>query len=530
MAKMYPDNIEIYYDATDSEKEVFYALKTQLPDKDFEVFYSVKWQRKKNDKIEKSEADFIVTSPKYGILCLEVKGGSDIEIEAGKWHLIDNKGGRYLDESPYDQAERSMYYFTETFENVNHLKYPGLYAAGTVFPYYNLSDEVIALISDRNRECTIMFKDMSTIGEKIKKMFKMWSGNSFGHRLYSKQSHEAMIELIKKRVAISAAAGALVEVKERELVTINRVQDNYVYFLSNVRQFYIRGGAGTGKTWIAMKFANCEKKLGNKTMLVCASKHLANMVQNNVEQGIDVYDVETLFSEIIDGFSNYKAPLYHGISDRIKSILPKYDAIFIDEAQDFTEEWAYVVKMLLKDEKMSRLGVFYDDVQIVRDSSFGDAFMIETDPFLLNENIRNTSNIYNWATNSTNLGKDVITNPVEGPMPIKEIINDKKHLTRRLENILKEYLYDEALKTTSLVILVQDKFAFMERYAEGIAKWNFTSELHTEEHMIRVSTPEEFKGLESDMVIYIHDENISDNLNYIAYTRAKYYLIELIEK
>ena len=48
--------------------------------------------------------------------------------------------------------------------------------------------------------------------------------------------------------------------------------------------------------------------------------------------------------------------------------------------------------------------------------------------------------------------------------------------------------------------------------------------------LIRVSTPEEFKGLEADMVIYIHDEGMSDNLNYIAYTRAKYYLIELIEK
>lgn len=530
MARMYPNNIEIYYEATDSEKEVYYALKTQLPDKDFEVFYSVKWQRKKNGKIEKSEADFIVTSPKYGILCLEVKGGTDIEIENGKWHLIDNKGGRYLDESPYDQAERSMYYFTETFENVNHLRYPGLYAAGAVFPYYNLNDETISLISDRNRECTIMFKDMSTIGEKVKRMFKMWSGSSFGHRIYSNQSHDAMIELIKKKVAISAAAGALVEVKERELITINRVQDNYLYFLSNVRQFYIRGGAGTGKTWIAMKFANYEKSLASKTMFLCASKPLANMVRDIVDQSVDVYDVESLFEEIIDEFPQYEYPLYIGISDGIKSELPKYDAIFIDEAQDFTEEWAYIVKMLLRDEKKSRLGVFYDDVQIVRESSFGDAFMIEAEPFLLNENIRNTSNIYNWAANSTNLGKDVITNPVEGPMPIKETINDKKHLTQRLENILKEYLYDEALKTSSLVILVQDKEMFLDRYVDGIAKWNFTHELKNEMDLIRVSTPEEYKGLESDMVIYIHDENMSDNLNYIAYTRAKYYLIELIEK
>ena len=530
MAKMHPDNIEIFYEATDSEKEVFYALKNQLPDEDFEVFYSVKWQRKKNDKIEKSEADFIVTSPKYGYICLEVKGGSSIEIDGERWHLSDSTGGRYLSESPYDQAEKSMYYFKSVFENNNHLKYPGQFAAGVVFPYYNLSDDIISTISDRNRECTIMFSDMSSIYEKIKKMFKMWSGKTFGHRVYSRQSHQALLESIKKRVAISAAAGALVSVKERELLTINRVQDNYVFLLSNVRQFYIRGGAGTGKTWIAMKFSEYEMKKGSKTLFLCSSKPLADMVSKNISPNIDVKYIELLFSEIVNDFKNFKAPLYNGIEDSLIDELPQYDAIFIDEAQDFTEEWAYIVKMLLKDEKNSRLGVFYDDIQIVRESSFGDAFMIDLPPFLLNENIRNTSNIYNWATSNTNLGKDVIANPVEGPMPIKELINDHKHLTQRLENLFKEYLYDEALKTTSLIILVQDKNAFLNAYTDGIAKWYFTGDLNLDSERIRVSTPEEFKGLESDMVIYIHNNSISENLNYIAYTRAKYYLIELIER
>ena len=49
-------------------------------------------------------------------------------------------------------------------------------------------------------------------------------------------------------MALSAAAGALVQYKEHQLQVINRVQDNYVYLLSNVTQFYMKGGAGTGKT------------------------------------------------------------------------------------------------------------------------------------------------------------------------------------------------------------------------------------------------------------------------------------------
>ena len=529
MAKMYPNNISIY-DITESERAVYYALKEQLPDEHYEVFYSVKWQRKIKDKIEKSEADFIIASPKFGFICLEVKGGNSIFIdEHQRWHLNDNKGGRYLAESPYDQAEKSMYYFKEIFENANHLKYPGTYAAGAAFPFYNLSDELISQISDRNRECTIMFRDMNNLEDKIKKMFKLWGGGSYGSRIYSKLQHNAFLELIKKRIAISAAAGALVEIKERELDTINRVQDNYIFFLSNIRQFYIRGGAGTGKTWIAIKLSNIEAGKGNKTLFLCNSKPLSIMVQKNVCEDVEVFDIGSMFHRIADNSFEFKNnPLYRGISEHINNELPVYDAIFIDEAQDFTEEWAYVIKMLLKDEKYSRLGIFYDDVQIVREDSFGDAFMIECPPFLLNENIRNTANIYNWATDNTQLGKDVITNPVEGPVPAKEKITDKRHLTQRLESLFKEYLYDEALKTTSLILLVQDTNVFMEMFPEGIAKWSFTRNLNGDEGKIVVSTPEEFKGLESDMVIYIHNASSSSNINYIAYTRAKYYLIELL--
>lgn len=149
---------------------------------------------------------------------------------------------------------------------------------------------------------------------------------------------------------------------------------------------------------------------------------------------------------------------------------------------------------------------------------------------LLHENIRNTANIYKYATQETDLGTDVITNPVEGPTPKSENIADGKKLTQRLNNLLKEYLVDEGLNTTSLAILVDDADWFMEQYPEGIAKWKFIKQPVTNDDEVRVSSVLDFKGLESDMVIYVRHEDVSQNLNYIAYTRAKYYLLELIIK
>lgn len=529
MAIMYPKDIA-QYAPTDSEQIVFYELKNQLPDS-FEVFYSVSWTLNRNGKKEKSEADFVVVSPDYGYLCLEVKGGDGIRVEDNEWTLLDHvHGDRKLPRSPHEQAEASMYFFKRAYSNEYSIDYQGIFGAGVIFPFYSVNN--IEQFSNRPDVCTIDCTGMNDLYSRIKKMFKFWGGASFGYRIYEKNQHKTFVEIIRKRIAIDAAAGALVKYKQRQLDVINRVQDGYVYFLANIRQFYVRGGAGTGKTWIAMKMAELEAKDANqRVMFLCASPHLAKMVREKVSNRIAVYDISTLIAEVSVNPNGYEAPKYEGIVDSIKEDILKYDAIFIDEAQDFSEDLAFLTKSMLIDEQNSRLGVFYDDVQVVRDDSFGDAFMISTPPFLLRENIRNTSNIYSWAMDNTDLGTDVIVNPVEGPWPVSENMNDNKHLVHRLENMFKRFLEDENLQSTSMVILVEDADAFIDFFDGSIAKWKFVKEYSANgADEIKVASVENFKGLEADMIIYVHNKDTSNNLNYIAYTRARYYLVELIVK
>ncbi len=534
MANMYPKNIAEYL-PEDSEKVVYYALKSQLPET-FDVFYSVKWTTYEKGQCIQSEADFIVASPEYGFLCLEVKGGNDIVIdEDNHWTLIDHTNGdRHLSCSPYDQAEKSMYYFEKVYTNTNHISYPGIYAAGVVFPFYAVPQH--KLIDHRHRDCTIDCSEMNQLYDKIKKMFRIWAGTSYGFRVYRENQHKALLELIRQKVALSAAAGALVQYKEHQLQVINRVQDNYVYLLSNVTQFYMKGGAGTGKTWIAKKMAMQEAEKHNRQVLfLCTSPTLRDTVKKDISLNpliadkVDVYCISQLFQKISVDFESYEAPLYEGIEKSIDANM-KYDAIFVDEAQDFTEEWARITRSLLADQSKSRLGIFYDDVQIFREDSFGNGFGIVGEPYLLRENIRNTANIYSWTAEKTNLGKDVVVNPVEGPTPVTEMIYDHLQLTHRLEMLLKKYIDEEHLANDKIVVLVDDVEAFSAEYPEGIAKWKFTKRDLSSASEIKMSSVEEFKGLESVMVIYIHSETVTPNMNYIAYTRAKYYLIELIRR
>ena len=107
--------------------------------------------------------------------------------------------------------------------------------------------------------------------------------------LYSPTQHQFFSELLKENLAIAASSGALTEYKERELAVINRVQDNYVFLLKGIRQLLIRGGAGTGKTWIAMKMANKSASLkNNRVLFVCVSKHLCKMVRETIVPDVEV--------------------------------------------------------------------------------------------------------------------------------------------------------------------------------------------------------------------------------------------------
>ncbi|MCR3907155.1 MAG: NERD domain-containing protein, partial [Tenericutes bacterium] len=250
MAIMYPSSIADY-NPTKSEREFYERLRDNLND-NYRVFYSIKWFTEKNGIRANSESDFLIFDPTLGYLCIEVKGGRGIEREGDKWKLIlseddGEKEERDLTRSPYLQAEESMWYFREYYVEQFNNTYKGVYGSAVAFPNFNY----IEMGPDAPKFLTIDYDDMSNLEYRIKEIFNYWRGKH-NHLVFTKDQRERFISLIHKRVSLSAAAGALIEYRNKQLEVINRVQDNYIDFLSHYNQAYITGGAGTGKTWIAI--------------------------------------------------------------------------------------------------------------------------------------------------------------------------------------------------------------------------------------------------------------------------------------
>ena len=248
---MYPKNIELY-NATLSEKIVYKALMEQLPE-NYTVFYSVQWVDNQTGCRHESECDFLIFNEQEGFLTCEVKGGNGYKKDGDRFVLIENDGERILRRSPMAQAEESSRYFFNLYSKEYNDRFNGTFGSISLFPFYNVDDPV--LLDHRTKDVVLDHKDMKNLLKRVRKAFLFYRSqkNSFGS--LTKSQRDNFRNLINKQIAVHAAAGAVIETKELELANLNRIQDNFVFFLKNYNQTFITGGAGTGKTWIAYKFA-----------------------------------------------------------------------------------------------------------------------------------------------------------------------------------------------------------------------------------------------------------------------------------
>ena len=515
---MYPKDIELY-ESTASERKVFKELEKQLPDT-YTIFYSIQWVDEINGLKKESESDFLIFSENEGFLTCEVKGGKAYKKIGDKFYLEDRESVRELRRSPMEQAEESSRYFHKLYCNEYNENFNGIYGSISIFPFYEVNDTV--LMDHRTKDVVFDILDMNNLYKKIKKAFAFYKNQSYYYGSLTKNQKINFKNMINKKIAAHAAAGAIIEMKEFELNNINRIQDNLVYFLKNYNKTYISGGAGTGKSWIACKFAKISSLEGNETLIVMHSPHLCEFFRTALlnYSNLTILSYRELLTQ--DGIDcNLQG---EKLLDAYESILfKKFNTIIVDEAQDFDQYSAMIISYHLKDEK-SELRVFYDLTQNIYNKNFKNGFDIQNPPFELRENLRNTSSIYNWATEQTNLGRDVITNQVIGPMPNSFQFAKMYDLKKYVETEINKLVNRENVPIESIVILTDhDNFNVLNDTYIGSWRCGCKQEL-------RLSLVEDFKGLESNIIFYIHNLFVPENYNYVAYTRAKYYLFNLILK
>jgi hypothetical protein len=78
-------------------------------------------------------------------------------------------------------------------------------------------------------------------------------------------------------------------------------------------------------------------------------------------------------------------------------------------------------------------------------------------------------------------------------------------------------------------VILADHDCYQKLVGQELGRWHLISD-SSDVDTLRVFLVEDFKGLESNVVFYYHEETTPENYNYVAYTRAKYYLFEIVQK
>lgn len=393
MAITLPDNPRF---ANASERQVWQALDDQLADDDVIVS-----GQRITDHLKDHEIDFVVAIEGAGIICLEVKGG-DVWHDGAGWRQV--RGGTEYDIEPVRQAREACYALRRFIESdlrwtCNRLRWDHV----VVLPHTELPAD-FALpdcprwkVIDRNDLPQLVSRLRHVLirqeldrplldGDGIAQFCTVLSGRGLPQR-----------DVVARALANDSAADTLTEEQAVILAAIrllNRVQ--------------VRGSAGSGKTFLAVEQARRLTTDGKRVALLCYSHGLATYLKrltatwSRRQQPAYVGEFHSLGvswgapdappdgAEAVQFWEHQlpqqMAELAQGLDHG-----RRFDAVVIDEAQDFADSWWDPVLAALRDDEDGGLFVFSDEGQRVFDRQGAPPVPLVS--LVLDRNLRNTRQI-----------------------------------------------------------------------------------------------------------------------------------------
>jgi superfamily I DNA and RNA helicase len=341
-----------------------------------------------------------------------------------------------------------------------------------------------------------------------------------------------------------------IEEQEERLFRLTEEQMRVLDMLQKHKRAVIEGVAGSGKTMLAKAQAQRFADQGLKTLLVCYNRVLAEWLKESFPEEyngkITVSNFHRLCheyckdagiefisgSDIGDEFWRDRAPEL--LMQAIEQSELRFDAIVVDEGQDFFPNWWIPLEMISSEEE-GPLYLFYDPAQNL---FVGDKLSIPSlgTPITLPTNCRNTSRIAKTCSQIRGVEIPVRYDAPEGDETIVQVAKKADQQVKICEQIVGEWVGKGKLKPSQIAIQSphswkNSSFADVKKIrdiplTDSLDKWKAAEGL-------LFKTIRSFKGLEADAVVVI-DVPRTDIMPhfksadlYVACSRAKHLLAVL---
>ncbi|HFD39605.1 MAG TPA: hypothetical protein ENJ31_07140, partial [Anaerolineae bacterium] len=543
MARLFPERLPesaLQDPRRGAERRVYQALRA-LPDT-YTVFYSVAWLSRIRGGAQDGEADFVIAHPEQGILVLEVKGGGiAYDATTGQWTSTDRQGIVHAIKDPADQARRSKHALLAKLQEL-----PGwrdrwiTLGHGVVFPDVDTSG--MALRPDLPPAVVLDWRSLDDSTAAIQQVFAYWHGQEGQAAGPGTDGMRLLTQLLGRSFRLRTPLGVELAHEEERIVELTEEQMRILDVLGYQRRAAIQGCAGSGKTMLALEKARRLANEGFDVLLTCFNLALAQHLAQRVPEGVTVLNFHGLCEALIAEAGLRSLPpqdlrVYYDeflpsmLLDAIDELGPQYDAIVVDEGQDFKEDWWIGLQGLLRDPEQGILYVFFDDNQNLYRGVNHIPGVIDSPPFPLRENCRNTQRIHQLVSRFHPQGDAIGCRGPTGRPPQWVPYSSHQELGDQVRRTLHRLVNEEGVAAQDVVILTP-KAERRSVFKEGKRLGNFQitrKPFPQGATQIWTTTVHAFKGLERKVVLLAELDPWAsrqlETLLYVGASRARTHLL-----
>lgn len=360
MAIMYPKGGPVRNASYTAEPTVYHALARQLSD-DFVVIHSIPWLAQVAKEVDgrhvpTGEIDFLILHQTLGILALEVKGGK-IHYEHNMAVLPN--GNRF---DPVAQVRRGIHGLAQWVFKASGISYR--FGYGVVFPQSivkgrSLPPALIDMTNGTPQSICLDQQDLSAVGTHVKHIMHYWQ-TALNNRPLSQTTITTIIKLLIPDPDFTPTWVERFELTRQKHLQLTVQQSIRLRQIESHPRFVLTGRSGTGKTLLAVEYAQRLAGQGKRVLFLvynvalttAIKKELREFQRSGTQQGpaIQVRNYHELCrfaanqlgrtSEYEKGKRWFTTLSHRALHDAIqKNLMGSYDALIIDEGQVFHADW-----------------------------------------------------------------------------------------------------------------------------------------------------------------------------------------------
>jgi hypothetical protein len=522
-----------------SERRVFESLRDGLPP-EWLVLHArrVVLPALRSHQAFEGEVDFLVLNPDWGWLGLEVKGGSVSRADSG-WASTDRDGVAHPISDPGKQAQRAVHAIREYLGSHPQARSWSSripFGWGVVFPDLDVRDDLgpdlpRALVVDRSD-----LQQLRRALERVADVFRT-ERTSISHEV-----QRGFLNALVPKIHLVRALADRIDDDQAILVRLTDEQIQILDTLAEITRIAVKGAAGTGKTLVAMEKARRLAEEGKRVLFLCYNRPLADFLAERAS-GFTVKNFHALCRDLATAAGIPWAPPKDrdALREYMETEPPqqliealdaypdeRFDAVIVDEGQDFREYWWVAVEKLLRDRK-DILWIFFDPLQDLYGGGPTEALGLMSAS--LTWNCRNTGRIAIFASSFVGTQPKLKPDAPEG-VAVEEIPcpNDAA-MVDRVRKCLHRLVAEEKIATDRIVILsprsAQASPVWRKRRLGNFTLIEFPHRPGPNE--VTFSTLQRFKGLEADVIILCDvaegDPTCSSHHLYVGTSRARHVLV-----